>query len=660
MQRIRGTKIGRVAFTGWQGITALAIAATWAVGGCESGPEQSAVKRPPEAVTTRSSSAWALNQQYDYQVRMSSRADMQSGETLDFTLDARAELTPVRVMANAVEFHLLLRDLRLGGGLLKFKEKSELLAKELAASHFFTLQQDRMKAIRIAKGLSAFAVNIVRTLAAGFQFRGDPGKGETWTAQEYDATGKYVAEYRATSEPGRWQKRKLRYQSILASSQAHRPVQYKVAVPEVILSQGEVRVEKGILKRAWLKESIQLDLMPTGGMKAAVVQPASSEVKSSTRIELSLIGESRPEVAVDWNRLRSSTEPYAAHRAYGDPGAQQAVDKAKIGDLSFEKVVAELEVMERDPEKKQLWDSKNQQRASPEELEERKTWFGKWMRLFSALTAMFRQQPDTIELAVDKIRAGSAAQQVLMSGLSSAGTEQAQRALSGLVNDEKLSERLRKAATASLIRAKRPKRQSVQTLESLLDDERFRTSATFGLGTYARHLREAGETVESDRISKILVQRLASATTDIDRVTVLRGISNSGYAGALEAVRPYFSDRESLLRQTAVDAIRLMKHPEVDSLVAHYLDATNERSYTVRVAAVNAAKVRKPSDRLARALAKAALKDPKAKVRYEAIQVMKKWAVDRPELRKTLEQVAKADSEKQNRMAARAALKSPG
>ena len=103
----------------------------------------------------------------------------------------------------------------------------------------------------------------------------------------------------------------------------------------------------------------------------------------------------------------------------------------------------------------------------------------------------------------------------------------------------------------------------------------------------------------------------------------------------------------------AVDAIRLMQHPEVDLILASSLSAPHSN---VQVAALDALAVRPPSDALATALAQAGRADRKPEVRLKAVRLMGQWLPDRPELRADLQRLATEGEPTKIREAARLAL----
>jgi hypothetical protein len=194
----------------------------------------------------------------------------------------------------------------------------------------------------------------------------------------------------------------------------------------------------------------------------------------------------------------------------------------------------------------------------------------------------------------------------------------------------------------------------VAVLEAMLEDDPFNATALLGLGTYARHLRDEGKAEAAAAIGQLLVETLGRAKRPLERMHSLQAIANSGYAPALPAVLPFLRAPEETERANAVRAIQSMRDPSVDALIASPL--ASDPATNVRLSAIEAARVREPSDVLAHALESAATDAPDAHVRYRAVELVVQWMKQRPDFRATLERVARTDQEATVRDRAKAAL----
>ena len=168
---------------------------------------------------------------------------------------------------------------------------------------------------------------------------------------------------------------------------------------------------------------------------------------------------------------------------------------------------------------------------------------------------------------------------------------------------------------------------------------------------YARaRLRNA-----ADVLAKELVELLRAAKSDGARIRALRGIANSAYDGAVPSIRPLLKAEQPSVRAAAIEAVRLVKTPLTDELVAQTM--TQETSNTVRSAAIRVAAGRAPTDTLVSALSETALRGEDAVTRQQAVELIANWLPQRQNLRATLEQVAERDQEPRIRDVALAALK---
>jgi HEAT repeat protein len=151
-----------------------------------------------------------------------------------------------------------------------------------------------------------------------------------------------------------------------------------------------------------------------------------------------------------------------------------------------------------------------------------------------------------------------------------------------------------------------------------------------------------------------LAGQLGRAKIQMDVVTALRGIANSGFVGALPKVTPFLNDDRESVRVAAVRALQSMRDPRVDDILATRMrtDGSND----VRVSAIVAAQVRDPSQELAQGLVGASTESTDPTVRYRAVELMTRWLSKRPDLKPTLESIAKTDQEARVRDLANAAL----
>ena len=337
----------------------------------------------------------------------------------------------------------------------------------------------------------------------------------------------------------------------------------------------------------------------------------------------------------DDNNLLAQTHSLRTDEAYTEKADPALLDEARIGGMSFDVILNELEALAQDTPG-----------ASAPEHERAERRERRVQRLIVALAATFRQHPDLVPQALAKIRAGAKTRGALLDALSASGIEASQAALVGLLESPDADRDQRGAAAFALSRTPNPSALAIRALMAQLDDDYVGIQALYGLGTFCRLLRQRGDASASTELGELLVRRLSAAQGELATTRALRAISNSGYAPALVAVKPLLDDAREAVRADALEALRLMESPAVDSLIASHLAA--DVSPKGQLAALDAFKVRRPTSVLAEGLSGAARSaDPH--VRYRAVEQAVAWLDRRPELRRMLERVAQQEHEEKGR-----------
>jgi HEAT repeat protein len=587
---------------------------------------------PDGAAVAGVTPSWQAGKEYRY--RMSLRTLLRFGDAenaFDLHLDGSVNIAVARATGDDAMLHLTIPDARVVSQPGKrHDEVDRAVAQVRDAGCFVTFSRGRFTELRVPGQLSDMAVNVFRQIASALQVTRAPGADAAYTSEEYDTTGHYVAEYRRGSAESTLQKKKLRYLSLIGGQGSASATTLQI-VPEVVSSRADITLAP---------DGRPADVEAHDEMTLSGAQtPLHSTVTLSLH---SLSADPEPDPARDWESLAGSLRRVAADQPYGAAADLEVLDAARIKGLTFDTIVARLEG-HGDPNAGATLSSTRQTPMSKEDAE-----------LFIALSAIFREHPDTVDRAMKRIVANSPLAPTLISALGSAATERAQGALRQLISAEKLDPELRSRALLALTRTPRPHAQAVEELKSLLADARFGNAAVYGLGTYARHFRDAGDSEAARAIGELLAERLERAQTASAQIVVLGAIANSGYGAALPRVVPFLANGSDAVRAAAVRALRSMGETKVDDLLAARLES--DPSSTVRLAAIEAIRVRQPSDVLAAGVGRAATLAVDAHVRYRAVELMAQWLPRRPELRPVLEQVARTDVEGRLRSRAQAAL----
>jgi hypothetical protein len=606
-------------------------------------PVASVAPARPALVTPTRTRGYAQGERYRYAAKLSTAVRFHQDQTVfDFDLVGHVELTPVSITAEEVCLYATMEDARVVNRTPEKEEELEQLTRELRASGgFFTLSGDRLSELRVPEALSPMAATVYRHVAAGLQFAHAPDDSRRYTVEEYDATGRYLADYERGATSNVWRKSKQRYTKLLSHT-ASADVSTSAFLPEIVRSQGEVR-----LTANGRPEHVKL-------IDELILKGAQVPVASTVGIEL----EAKPPLPVrgtpDLASLLTRTRRYLAEEPVADPTAARALDDARIGTLDFDTIVRELEKLSRAQKPVVVSDDPAAVTHDPTDDASKRETTAEEARLFGALAALFRKEPGAVTRAAALVRAKSPVASVVMDALGSASTPEAHRALASLLAAKSGDAETRGRIIHALARVRKPTAEATLALKSVLEKEPFQAGALYGLGTHARLLRDDGRTAEASALGEFLTARLTRAVGRPSLVTVLRAIANSGYDGALARVRPYLDDERDAVRSAAVRALQSMRDPSVDRLIAARLG--DDASKDVRLSAIAAARLREPNDALANAVAGAGSNAAEPHIRYRAVETMARWVTKRPALRDTLERIARNDTEERIRERARQAL----
>ena len=586
---------------------------------------------------------WEAGQWYAYDLKLTTRVSFGGdSDTFDFDVTGPVQVTPTVVSPDAVTLYVAIADPKITSRVPGSQASLDKVAAELRATGcFFGLSGGRVTDMRAPRGFPAMAANTYREIGAAFQFAHTVPATEQYTSDEYDTTGQYAAEYLFDRGEGLWHKRKKRYFAILAAKNAPIGAPGKV-VPQIDESDARVRLfPSGRPQEVDSKNTVTL-----GGAQLPVHSVTSVSLKAGA-------SEPAKRPGPDWESLMAGMARTPADEPYGTEATLESVDAARMKGMTYDKAVAALERIASEKGGVVL-SSVNGAPLDPAEQAKRERATEDKSRAFIALSAIFREQPQTIPLAIRRIREKSPAASTLVSALSAASTAASQRALVELANAKTTDPAMRDQVLASLSRTQRPDTKAIAAMKALLVADPFSEEGLLALGTYSRRLRDAGDTTQAEEIGALLVGTLKAATLQTDRLTALRAITNSGYAPALPYVVAALSAGEVEVRAAAVRSLQAMHDPKVDDILAERL--RTDPASDVRISALTAVKVRSPTDVLAGAVENAAVSADDPHVRYRAVELLASWIDARPDIRPTLERIAGNDAEGRIRDRAQSAL----
>jgi hypothetical protein len=601
----------------------------------EAGPSTAAsAAAPAGASLDERTPGYVAGQSYDYRLKLTSKLQFESrGDLYDFDLLATLELSPLRVTPEATELRATLRNSRIQSRVPNSQAEFDRIVPQLARPFLVTLKGGRVSDASLPRDVHPLVAGTFRSIGAALQLARSSTNASTWTATEFDTTGQYTADYRTVAgDPMRIEKRKLAYSSVLLAKGQTKPA--VDVIPKIVSSRGEIRVAAD-------GRPLSIDLEDELALSGA-----QTPIRSRTLV--SLIAEANPERASaepTLDVLRAQSQRFEADEPFESRVPESVLDEAKINGLSFAKITARLEEIAAEQSKKKPVKAADGT-VVPEHTEEDS-------RLFLALGATFRQKPDTVASTLRKIRGNSPAKFAFVDALGAAESPGARDALIALAQPGTPDPKLRTSALVALSRTERPTAEGAAALKALIDDPTVGTQALYGIGSYCRRFRDQGDASQSEALGQILLARLAAAKNEYRTVEGLRAISNSGFAGAFDKTRQLLGDRRERVRAAAVRALRSMQVPEVDQLLVARL--ADDSSQAVLLATLETMQARPPTDTLLKAL-KNGSSIADRHVRYRIVELMSRWLKEHPDLRPSLEAVAKNEQEEKIRDLAKAAL----
>lgn len=581
--------------------------------------------------------AWKVGVDHHLRLELDNTTTMGMGTLAQFQLRATL-VVRARALGAGAELVGQLTDVRFTVPDVERQKNFDDLEAELAKPFVFVLEHGRVLQPRVPKGSTAFAISLWRTIAAALQVALPPQENaERWQAEEDDATGKYTAVYESTSEPGVYRKSKQSYAPLLLSAGADPNRRPTEVVAEVLASQGQVRVADGHLEKAEYSEELRVVSTPT------------APTVSKTRLSLVRTPTQPSAESPDWAALQSGMQP-AEFSPIGPSSTNRAeYNRLRIGNYTFDSALDEL--------------SKSVKHAaeppaagtSPEEDAARKQHLQEQAAAFSALAAILETDPSALFKAERLVRESTGPKVALLDAMATAGTTAAQRVLVGLMNDAALTKDLRQAAAFAILRLRLAEPATVTALAAHLKGGELQQYALYGLGTISRRLRENGEPRRAKDALQPVLDELNKPLSTAAKVHVLRALANSGNVIALERVRPLLSSNEPTLRAAAVDAIRLMDHPDVEGLLAAKLASDQDRG--VQTATIAAIALRPPSETLVDAIVSVLPGALTIGLKLRAVEVLGEWSQRDPKIVSRLEDVAATSELPRVREAARLQLK---
>jgi hypothetical protein len=455
-----------------------------------------------------------------------------------------------------------------------------------------------VESIGLPEGSSPEASNFWRTLASAFQYVPSL-QGASTQVEQYDSTGRHTVQYGWAA--GVLTRKKLAYIKVLQSGPTMASLEQ--LNPHIIASEAGLVMKDEALERFSSKEQVRTDL------QKGVTLDITTELSLSA---LSSLSQDDPA----FSQLKGATfgTGFLPLKASEPIQLSQKVDQAqfdevRIKDWPFETA---LEALIRDS-------ASRQHRAQRSDDEKRRTYSA-----HAAVTAYLRSVPAKLETAQKLLWSKPQDAAALLGPLGEAGTSATQELLLRFAEDAKVPLGLRSIAVIQIGQTKEPIAALAPGVVRLVQVEGLRQQALLNLGTLGRHLREAGRTEEFNQVSAAIEAEFANVSPARSVADVLCAVSNLGDERLLERVRPFLTSPDAKIRGDAVLALRHMKSPAVDPLIAAAL--SNEHSKLALLTVLSSMNIRPPLPMHKEALrALLARPDLERQVRGRAQQLLDSW-----------------------------------
>jgi hypothetical protein len=515
--------------------------------------------------------------------------------------------------------------------------------------------QGRVRSLYFDPGTDGFSRNFFRALLAHTQFVVTEPQGRRWgragpfrwEIEEEDPNGPCLTRYERLTPVGgqaMFSKAKLAY--VRPHAEAG-PASLGVGDLRRVAGSGmrpmptEVR-PTGMMKAVFDEDKGRLlSLEGTESQEISAAGKAFARSRSSFKMRLLETVPVPREVLLAGRRgfseRRSSTDARGLSFELTEDEGQAAIERSELGTATKESLLSDL---------------------AAAEAEGRESDTGLSLK-FKALVELHPEVCPELGRILAVAEPGRVTLNVLSMALGSAGHVQAQDALieavqAGLAGAED-SEKLR-FLIECLGMVPHPTERTEDVLREAAESvgkPRAKETALMLLGNMARNL----ETVSPRRAARIVDWLLGEigkepgggGPTRRTQVLLL-SLGNSGSKRAQNALMGFMSSPDTGLRATAAAGLRWIRSPEADERLIEAL--LNDEAPAVRVEAVFALSFRDVGGRVLEAAKLAFLRDQADEVRLTVLRSILARAIDRPDVRRLVEQAADGDRSKDVRKAA--------
>jgi hypothetical protein len=540
-------------------------------------------------------SRWSL----DFRVRL----EQQAAPPVEVHLTGEWILTVNAVRRGEYDARLQIVDVRFTDDAAKSAPSPSLedLRSRLSRPFWATYRNDGgLIAIHFFRDVSPADCNLLQMIAAELQLvQPDPVR-PSWTAQERDGAGEYVALYVMT-QADHIIKRKLKY--LYTDGAAGAPAHtIRVAVDE---------------------SAVTFALNPNGGVLG---------IDSTSRMHMDLSVEDTKQLAVVTEIHLGSLRTSRAPELIGSLESASGVVSMPI--ITHQPDPAEVRGQADDRLLKGYSTDSFLVSAFADSADE--------TVLSDRLAALFRRHPEAASAAV-ALLSKKGAQRRLTNALGVAGSPPAITALATLARDHALPENLRVDAITAFVQMQHPTAEAMRVPASLISDPELAVQAAARMmsGALARAGRSAYP-AEADAIDASMLALYRGSHDARETCELLGALGNSAGPSVVPIIKEALRDSRVPVRAAAVRALRMAPGSEIDELLATVMSSDDDPA--VRADAIFAARFRKPMPTaIADALLHLASADTVDYVRTDAVALLRQNPTASPDIPQVLACIAESD-----------------
>ncbi|WP_224240220.1 HEAT repeat domain-containing protein [Hyalangium gracile] len=574
-------------------------------------PSAGSASAPTQAMASQSSSgtrAWRPGSLYRYSLSADQKVTFrpiqpgaQALPSMRFNLRGEWNVGVVSADAERVDARVNLKlsslSVDIGDGGPLSPEVQRGLAAALQLPFFLTTDKTGLATFtHFEQGTDTLVRSILRSVVASSQFVLTGAPRANWSAEEYDNTGRYHAVYQRLAGD-RFQKRKESY-SHVASPQGLEPLNGQIHISVNAVSTFEL--ERDLWPR-WLEGQERVEVEAGQTMPPTTYESSLSMKLLEHRPDPTLIG------TFAARRASLSSASMASFQGVEqDPMDQH---RQVLQGKDFDTLVQELRSLPEDP--------KARDDARTQALEQLRALF--MLRPSEALKV-----PGVIREGMDPLAASP-----MLGALSAASTREAVQALAEVTGDASISTDIRMDSVAALGVAKDPTSEGLEALRGATReaDGMLRDTAKLALGNAAFQLSDT-DAKGAEALMHELHNEYSSAASSEQQALALRSLGNTRSPDALSVLEEALRSGDPLLRQAAIEALRVIPDPRADQLLAESM--LRDPAPEVRRVAVFASSFR-PLAPLLPALAQALRLDPTDGVRVDVIHLLGEQRAALPE-----------------------------